>query len=403
MERRAYDVIIVGGGVMGCSVAYHLVSAEPGLGVAVVERDPGYRYASSALSMANIRVQFRLKENIRISQHTLQILQTFAEDMDVDGEQPSVAFRREGNLFLLDADREPAAKESLELQQSLGCDVEWWTPSRIAGRFPLYDTEGFSGGTFGSQDGHLDAHGFLMGYRKKASQRGVRFIRDDAVAVRRRGSVVSGVSLASGVSLTAGAVVNCAGPWAAEFARTAGVELPVVPVKRQVFIIDTAVKPAGPLPLTVLPSGLYFRTEASRMILVGRSMDEDAVGFDFNYDRDRFLNVLWPELAKVVPAFDTLKLVRAWAGLHAMNRLDGHSILGEWPEIRGFYLANGFSGHGLQQAPAVGRYVTELILGRDHALDLGLFTPLRVLEGEPLPEDALARPRLLKGRSDARR
>jgi glycine/D-amino acid oxidase-like deaminating enzyme len=230
-----------------------------------------------------------------------------------------------------------------------------------------------------------------MGYRSKAKELGATFIRDEAVEVLRSSGRTEGVRLAAGEAVAAGHVVNCAGAWGAVLARTAGVELPVDPVKRQIFVVDPATKPDGPLPLTILPAGLYFRTETSGLVLVGWSTEDDPVGFDFAYDRDRFLEVLWPEMARVVPAFDTLKLVRAWAGLHAVNRLDGQAILGEWPELPGFYLANGFSGHGLQQAPAVGRYLAELILGKQHALDLNIFGPARVLDRRPLPEDGLAR------------
>jgi len=184
-------------------------------------------------------------------------------------------------------------------------------------------------------------------------------------------------------------VVNCAGAWAAQIAATAGVELPVVPIKRQVFALDTAVKPEGPLPLTVLPSGMYFRTETGGIILLGKSMTEDPAGFNFSWDEKRFMEILWPELAEFVPAFDRLKLVRGWAGLYAVNTLDGNAILGQWPEIKGFYLANGFSGHGLQQAPAVGRYLTELILDQPLALDLKIFSPQRILEQKPLNEGGL--------------
>ncbi len=195
--------------------------------------------------------------------------------------------------------------------------------------------------------------------------------------------------MGSGKTLSSGALVNCAGAWAAEIARTAGVQLPIQPVKRQVFVLDTAVKPEGPLPLTVLPSDLYFRTETGGLLLLGKSMDEDPVGFDFSWDEKRFMEVLWPELAEFVPQFDTLKLIRGWAGLYAVNTLDGNAILGEWPELDGFYLANGFSGHGLQQAPAVGRYLSELITGRSPTLDLSIFRPERILENRPLSESGL--------------
>ncbi len=172
-------------------------------------------------------------------------------------------------------------------------------------------------------------------------------------------------------------------------ARTAGVKLPVEPVKRQFFVVGIAVKPQGPLPLTILPSGLHFRTESGNLILLGKSMAEDPVGFDFGWERKRFMEILWPELAEFVPAFDRLKLVRGWSGLYEVNTFDSNAILGPWPELKGFYLANGFSGHGLQQAPAVGRYLSELIIGRPPALDLSVFHADRILENKPLSEGGI--------------
>jgi glycine/D-amino acid oxidase-like deaminating enzyme len=200
---------------------------------------------------------------------------------------------------------------------------------------------------------------------------------------------MTGVRLASGDTLNADVVVNCAGAWCTDLAETAGVRLPVQPIKRQVFALAMATKPEGPLPLTVLPSGLYFRTETGGLLLVGKSVEEDPVGFDFNWDDKRFLEDLWFELAEFVPAFETLKLMRGWAGLYAVNTLDGNAILGEWPELKGFYLANGFSGHGLQQAPAAGRYLAELILKRPVRLDLSIFSPVRILDNRPLSEGGL--------------
>ena len=163
----------------------------------------------------------------------------------------------------------------------------------------------------------------------------------------------------------------------------------MAPIKRQVFVLDTEVKPERPLPLTVLPSGLYFRTETGNLILLGKSMPEDPKGIDFSWDDKRFFDLLWPELAEIVPAFERLRLVRGWAGLYAVNTLDGNAILGQWPELKGFYLANGFSGHGLQQAPAVGRYLAELILEKVPALDLSVFGPERILDNRPLSEAGL--------------
>jgi len=389
MSRKTYDVIIVGGGIMGSATAYFLMKYDDTLKVAVVERDPSYTYASTTLCASNVRIQFSLKENIQISQYTFEFLERFENEMQVEGNQPKIYFRREGNLFLTDEASRWTADEALSLQKNLGCQVEWWTPDKIKQQYPLYDTKGVVGGTFGPRDGHLDAYATLMGIKTKARSLGAEYLKDEVIEILTHQRHVTGVKLASQGNLTAKFVVNCAGAWAPELAKTAGMNLPVIPVKRQIFILDTAVKPETALPLTFLPSGMYFRSETGGLILLGKSLDEDPVGVDFTWDDKPFMEILWPELAEFVPAFDTLKLVRGWAGLYAMNTLDGNAILGEWPELNGFFMANGFSGHGFQQAPAVGRYLSELILSRSLSLDLSIFQPERILADTPLTEGGL--------------
>ena len=389
MNTKSYDVVIVGGGIMGSAAAYYLMKTDRSLRVAVVERDPSYARSSTTLSMSNVRIQFSLKENIRISQYTFEVLARFEDEMTIEDRRPKIYYHREGNLFLVDQQNQRAAQEAFELQKKLGCRIEWWSPEKIKQYYDLYEPGNLLGGTYGPDDGHIDAYAMLMAYKAKARSLGAVYLADDITEIKKAGGRVSGVSLASGQNLSAGFVVNCAGAWAARIAATAGVELPVIPIKRQVFTLDTAVKPKGSLPLTVLPSGMYFRTETGGIILLGKSMTEDPEGFNFSWDEKRFMEILWPELAEFVPAFDRLKLVRGWAGLYAVNTLDGNAILGQWPEINGFYLANGFSGHGLQQAPAVGRYLTELILDQPLTLDLGIFSPERILDHKPLNEVGL--------------
>jgi glycine/D-amino acid oxidase-like deaminating enzyme len=386
---KTYDIIIVGGGIMGSATAYYLTKADPTLKVVVVERDPTYARASTTLSMSNVRIQFSLKENIQISQYAVEVLKGFEKDMEVDGNKPKIYYHPEGNLFLIDESNEKLARRAFDLQNSLGCRIEWWSLRKIKKAFPLYETGNFIAGTYGPDDGHFDAYAALMGYKAKARSQGAEYMTGDVEKIQLQSGRVSGVRLASGKTLPARFIVNCAGAWAAQVAETAGIILPIVPIKRQVFTLDTAVKPESPLPLTVLPSGLYFRTETGGVILLGKSMAEDPVGFQFSWDDKRFMEVLWPELAEFVPAFDRLKLVRGWAGLYAVNTLDGNAILGEWPEVRGLFLANGFSGHGLQQGPAVGRYLSELILNLPASLDLSIFGPSRILENKPLSEGGL--------------
>jgi glycine/D-amino acid oxidase-like deaminating enzyme len=389
MQTQYFDVVIAGGGIIGCSSAYYLVSNNPELKVVVVEMDPTYSNASTALSLANIRIQFSLEKNIRISQYAFQVLKRFKEDMSVKGEKPDLAFHQEGNFFLIYESGRNVAEKALLLQKKLGSDVEWLSAEKIRSRYPLYEPSPYSGGSFSPKDGHIDAYAFLMGYRRKARAMGVKFINDKVISLDKSYGQITGAHLESGQKLSSRCVVNCAGAWASQVAASAGINIPVIPVKRQVFVLETEVKPDTPLPLTVLPSGLYFRSEIGGKIILGKSLKSDQVGINFSWDRQRFIDLLWPELAEFIPSFDSLKLVRGWAGLYAVNTFDGNAILGEWPELKGLYLANGFSGHGMQQAPAVGRYISELITGKTPELDLSTFSPERLLEDRPLAETGL--------------
>jgi glycine/D-amino acid oxidase-like deaminating enzyme len=221
------------------------------------------------------------------------ILKSFEEDMVVNGESPKIYFRQEGNLFLVAAEAEEAARRALKMQTQLGCRVEWWSNQQIKEHFPLYEPQPFVGGTYGPDDGYFDAYAVLMAYRSKSRSLGVNYLKDKVVTISTSKNRVTGVQSADHGLLAAARVVNCAGAWAAEVAKTAGVDLPVVPVKRQVFVLDTAYKFEKPLPLTILPSGLYFRSETGGLILLGKSMQDDPIGFSFSWDEQRFINDLW--------------------------------------------------------------------------------------------------------------
>jgi glycine/D-amino acid oxidase-like deaminating enzyme len=384
--ERYFDVIMVGGGVMGCATAHYLLKAEPDLKVAIVEMDPTYEKSSSALSDGNTRVQFNIKENIQMSLYGLDVMENFAEEMAVGEQKPEIAFRQQGNLFLVDEESLAEAREGLELQQSLGCQVEWLSPDEISSRYPLIKPVNCVGGTFGPLDGVLDPYAVLMAYKDKAISMGAQFVTAEVIELLHEYKHVKGVRLSSGDELLAGAVVNSAGAWATKLAKTAGIDLPVSPVMRQVFIVETEVQSDDLLPAFFSPLGLYCIHEGGNLFMVGKSLPEDPIGFEFTLSRRRFTDVLWPELVEFVPPFDRLKVLRGWAGLYAVNTLDGNAILGEWPELSGCYLANGFSGHGFQQCHAVGRYIAELILEDAPSLDLSIFSPQRILTNEPVFE-----------------
>ncbi len=380
-----FDVVIVGGGAMGSSTAYHLLRAEPSLSVVVVERDASYRHASTVLSDGNVRIQFNLEENIRISQHAMEVLRTFDEDMATATYRPEVAARHQGNLFLTDDVGHGAAMAGVKLQTSLGCEVEWIDAAEIGSRWPPYRSEGLAGGTFAQTDGSVDPNAVLRGYRNQAIDLGAEYVEDEVVEVLASDGRVQGARLGAG-DINADVVVATAGAWTADLVRPLGVDLPVLPVMRTVYVVSSAVPTLG-LPSVFLPSGVYALPEHDHTWLMAWSRPEDPVGYDFTpASRQRFLDIVWPELIEHLPVFDSLEVETSWAGLYAVNTLDGNAIIGEWPGCPGLYLATGFSGHGFQQCPAVGRYLSEQILGLPNALDLRRLGPQRVIEGRPLHE-----------------
>lgn len=387
MNNRHYDVIIVGGGVMGCAIAYYLRKFDSQIKVALIEKDPTYSRASTTLSDGNTRIQFNIQENIAMSQYGLDVLATFAQEMAVDGEMPDVAFRQQGNLFLIDEASREESEQGLALQQTLGCQVEWLTPAEIQQIYPLYNLAGCVGGTLGRQDGTMSPLAVLLAYKQKAIALGTQFIQAEVVGLYREGNRLTGVQLANSERLDAPVIVNAAGPWAAHLAEMAQVTIPVQPVKRQVTVFDTPARPQTTLPALFFPSGLYLIHEGDGHFMAGKSLPDDPVTLDdFTWERTHFEEHLWPELVATIPLFDRLKITGGWAGLYEVNSFDGNAILGEWPELGGFFLANGFSGHGFQQCHAVGRFLAELILGRPPVLDLSIFSPRRILENQPVFE-----------------
>ena len=385
--NESYDVILVGGGVMGCATVYYLLRYDDKLKIAIIEKDPTYARASTTLSDGNIRIQFNLKENIQISQYGLQVLEDFATEMAVGDDRPDVAFRRQGDLFLFDENGRDAAEQGFALQESLGCEIEWLSPDEIQQRYPLLDMKSCAGGTFGRNEGTMDPHAVLQAYKNKAVSLGAHFIQAEVLALTTKDNRISGVNLTSGITLSSSIVVNSAGPWVPQIAHTIGIELPIVPVKRQVFVLETSARSQHDLPLIVFPSGLYIIQEHGGHFLCAKSLEEDPIGYDdFSWSQQHFTEKIWPELVEYVPSFDRLKIASGWAGLYAVNTLDGNAILGEWPEIKGLYLMGGFSGHGFQQCFAAGRYIAEQILGQIPSLDLSILSPQRILQNRPVFE-----------------
>lgn len=386
---KTYDIIIVGGGVMGSATATYLLKSNPHLQLLVVERDPTYTHSSTVLSDGNIRVQFNIKENIQMSLYGLEVLATFADDMTTPTYTPNPHFRQQGNLYIVDSNGEAFAKQGVALQQSLGGAVQWLEPAQIPHHHPFFQSPNCVGATFGRQDGSMSPLDILLAYRHKAIALGATYLTAEVSRLRHDHGQITGIELTSGDILHAPIVINAAGAWAGKLAQTAGIPLPVQPVKRQVYVVEVEGAYSDRiLPMLLLPNGQYLFHEGGNIFTVGGQTPADPITYDdFSWSREAFETHLWEGFVEYLPAFDRLKVTNGWGGLYEVNTLDHNAILGEYPLLRGFYLANGFSGHGFQQCHAVGRYLSELILGQPLTLDLAIFSPQRLLDNKPVFEN----------------
>ncbi|WP_100403744.1 NAD(P)/FAD-dependent oxidoreductase [Bacillus sp. FJAT-42315] len=367
------DIIIVGGGVMGSSTAYFLRKSGFEGKIIVFEKDPVYEYASTPRSAGGIRQLFTTAINIKLSRFSLQQYKQFPDEMAIDNERAEINFQQRGYLFLATKEMLPAIEQQKELQHQLGVPSQLLSALELRRIIPEIEIEDLAGGLYCGEDGYLDPYSVMQGYRKKAQQLGAEYISKEVDLILTENDHVIGVRLTDGKEYRANTVINCAGAWGAYLSEKIGLPLPVVPLKRQIFQFDVATPLAKPLPLTVDPTGVYFRHEGEK-IIAGFSEDIKP-GIDFTWKRSYF-EELWPVLAHRIPNFETIKLKSGWAGLYDFNTVDQNAIIGEHPLMNGYYLALGFSGHGMQQAPAVGLGLAELIYkGQYENIDL---TPLRV-------------------------
>jgi FAD-dependent oxidoreductase domain-containing protein 1 len=387
-STRIFDVMIIGGGVMGSSIAYHLVDDGFKGRIAVFEKDPTYEFSSTALSAGGVREQFSTEVNIRISQYSIGFYEKFDERMAVNGEKAHAEFRQQGYLFLANENNWSLIKSHYQFQKSLGAKVELLSIEETLKMIPHLNPKGLVGASFGQRDGYLDPYGTLQGFVKKARSLGVKYVYDEVTGILKEGPRVTGVITRKGDKYLGAVVVNAAGPWAAEIGRMVGVDLPVDPVRRMIFVFQPAEIFDYDLPLIIDVTGLYFRHETGRIIMTGKSILDEPAGFNFTVDNSFFNETMWPILADRVPIFDRLKLIRGWAGLYEINRLDSNALLGAHPDFKGFYMAIGFSGHGFQQAPAVGKAMSELIcLGRYETIDVSPLSYDRVMSGKLVIEE----------------
>lgn len=386
---QTYDVVIAGGGVIGSAIAYFLgAKGDFGGRVLVVEPDPSYAECSTTRSGGSIRQQFSTPENIEMSLFGIEFLRAAGVHLAVDGAAPDIGLHEGGYLFLASDAGRAVLEANHGVQQAHGADIALFEPAALAARFPWLSTEGIALGALGlSGEGWFDPNTLLMAFRRKARALGAEYRKDRVVGLKQGGGRISHAVLASGEEIAAGAFVNACGPRAADIAAMAGIDLPVRPRKRIVYVFDCCEAISG-MPLLIDPGGVYIRPEGSQYICgVSPPEDEDPDCLDLEVEYRWFEEIVWPALAARIPAFASIKQTSAWAGHYAYNTFDQNAVVGPHPEIANFYFANGFSGHGLQQSPAVGRAIAELIAGGGFAtLDLTRFGYARFAANAPIRE-----------------
>jgi glycine/D-amino acid oxidase-like deaminating enzyme len=385
----SYDIVIIGGGIVGSSTAYHLARDGRAGEICVIEPDPTYEWAAAPRSSGGVRQLFSLPENIQMSQYGLAFYNDFPETMAVDGERAEIDFRHGGYLFLVEADRADDLEADYALQVSLGAKVEMMDSAGVKDRFPSLDIADVALATLSPEDGWLDAYSVVQGFRRKARSLGVTYLRDRATNIRVEGPQGRAVILESGGEVAGKAIVIAAGAWSCAIAETIGMALPVEPMPRLNHYF-TAQAELEPMPLVKDITAMGFRPEGAGYI-GGVAPWEVAGGFNWEIDHGYFERVVWPALAHRVPAFEAIKEERTWAGHYARNTLDGNMIMGQWiggPE--NIYIATGFSGHGMMHSPAVGRALSELLLdGAFQTLDLSRMSYQRVVDNEPYAEKGI--------------
>jgi len=392
--KSHYDVVIVGGAIMGSSAAWFL-SDNPDFdgSVLVVEKDPTYENASTSHTNSCMRQQFSNELNIEISRFAADFVRDFPGYMHDDPEVPELAVNHYGYMYLA-GDEEFAAtlRANQKTQAAMGAGTKIMLPDEIKAAYPFYNVDDIVCGSHNLVDeGYFDSGTMFDWWRKKARQNGVEYVADEVIGLERSGEKITGVSLKSGTTVGCGTVVNAAGPRASLVAEMAGIELAVEPRKRYTFVFDCAEELGSDLPLTIDPSGVHARSEGTSY-MAGCTPDYDPAvdPNDFEMDRNIFEDKVWPALAHRIPAFERIKIQTQWAGHYAHHDFDHNVVVGPHTEVENFVLANGFSGHGLQQSPAIGRGVSEWITyGEYRSLDL---TPLgygRVVRNEPFIETAI--------------
>jgi len=396
-QKSTYDVVIVGGAIMGSSTAWFL-SKNPDFNgsVLVVERDTSYEKCSTAHTNSCIRQQFSNELNVRISQFAADFIKNIRSYMDNDPRVPELSIQNYGYMYLADNDAfAETLRENQKVQLAAGAATRLMSREEIKAEYPFYNVDDIVLGSINKVDeGYWDGGTVFEWFRRAARERGIEYVANEVVGMNRNaaGDRIESVTLASGAVIACGQVVNASGPRAARTARMAGIDIPVEPRKRFTWVFSAEKPLKQDLPLTINPSGVHMRQDGPQTYLAGGHGDPDpAVDFDdFAMDHGLWENHAWPAIAERVPQFEAIKVINEWAGHYAYNTFDHNAILGPHEAVKNFIFLNGFSGHGLQQSPAMGRATAEwLTFGEYRTLDMAPFGFERIVKNARFSEKAI--------------
>jgi glycine/D-amino acid oxidase-like deaminating enzyme len=395
--KKNYDVVIIGGAIMGSSTAWFLKDNPDFKGsILVVERDPSYEKCATNFSNSCIRLQFSEPLNVKISQFGADFIKNLRRYMGGDERVPDLRIQNFGYLYLANSQAgAQVLRECRDVQVPLGAGTRILSPHEIKNEFPFYDVDDLVAGSINTVDeGYWEGVTVFDWFKKVARERGAEYVANAVTGMNKNagGDKIESVTLATGEVIGCGFVVNASGTRGSITAKMAGIEIPVEPRKRMSYVF-TAEKPLDQvLPLTIDPSGVHFRQDGKSSYIVGGHTGEDVSPDhdDFSSDLALWEDFIWPTMATRIPQFEAVKVIREWAGHYDYNVLDQNAILGPHPDIRNFLFMNGFSGHGLQQSPAMGRATAEWIAyGEFRALDMTPFSFQRIVENRPFLEKAI--------------
>ena len=396
-KHDSYDIVIVGGAIMGASAAWFLSNDKDFDGrVLVVDRAFTYETASTMHTNSCMRQQFSTELNVRISQFAADFVKNLRTYMGGDERVPELSIHSFGYMYL--ADNEAFAndlRESQKVQLAAGAATQLMTPDQIKAAYPFYNVDDVVLGSINLVDeGFWDGTAVFDWWRRSARERGVEYIENEVIAMTKNanGTRVESVTLASGEVIVCGQVLNASGPRATRTAQMAGISVPVEPRKRFSWVFAAEQPLDRDLPLTIDPSGVHVRENGGGTYQCGGHSDIDpAVDYDdFTMDFSIWENHVWPVLATRIPQFEAIKVQSEWAGHYAYNTFDHNAIMGPHTQVENFFFLNGFSGHGLQQSPAMGRGTAEMLVhGTYKTLDMTQFHYERIVAGRKIIEKAI--------------